>query len=40
MASEMMAVQNSFKGLLRFILPDDTVAADMEVMTLTGVHIF
>ena len=35
----MMAVQHSC-GLLRFILPDDTVTLDMEVMTLSGVHIF
>ena len=40
MASEMMAVQHSCEGLLRFILPDDTVTVDMEVMTLLGVHIF
>ena len=36
----MMAVQHSCEGLLRFILPDDTVTVDMNVMTLTGVHIF
>ena len=36
----MMAVQHSCEGLLRFILPDDTVIVDMEVMTLKGVHIF
>ena len=36
----MMAVQHSCEGLLRFILPDDTVTVDMEVMTLTGVHVF
>ena len=35
-----MAVQHSCEGLLRFILPDDTVTDDMEVMTLMGVHIF
>ena len=28
------------KGLLRFIIPDDTVTIDMEIMTLKGVHIF
>ena len=28
-----MAIQHSCKGLLRFILPDDTVTVDMEVMT-------
>ena len=36
----MMAVQHSCEGLLRFILPDDTVTVDMEVITLSGVHIF
>ena len=40
MASKMMTVQYSCEGLLRFILPDDTVTIDMEVMTLLGVHIF
>ena len=39
MASEMMAFQHICEGLLRFILPADTVTADMEVMTLSGVHI-
>ena len=40
MASEMMAVHNSYKGLLRFILLADTVTIDMEVMTLLGIYIF
>ena len=40
MASDMMAVQHSCEGLLTFILPDNTVTVDMEVMTLTGVHTF
>ena len=40
MASDMMAVQYSCEGLLRFILPNDTVTVDVEVMTLTRVHIF
>ena len=40
MANEMMTVQHSCEGLLRFILPDNTVTVDMEVMTLKGVHIF
>ena len=40
MANEMMAVQHSCEGLLRFILLDDTVTVDMEVLTLKGVHIF
>ena len=40
MANEMMAVQHSCEGLLRFILPDDTVNVYMEAMTLKGIHIF
>ena len=36
----MMAVQHICEGLLRFILPDDTVTVDVEVMTLTRVYIF
>ena len=40
MANEMMAVQHSCEGLLRFILLDNTVTVDMEVMTLKGVFIF
>ena len=40
MASDMMAAQHNCKALLNFILPDDTVTVDMEVMTLTGIHIY
>ena len=40
MASEMMVIQHSCEGLLRFIIPDDTVTVDMEIMTLKGIHIF
>ena len=40
MASNMMAAQNICEGLLKFILPDDMVTVDMEVMTLTGIHIY
>ena len=40
MVSDIMAVQHNCEGLLKFILTDDTVTVDMEVMTLTGVHIF
>ena len=40
MANEMMAVQHSCKGLLRFTLLDGTVTVDMEVMTLKRGHIF
>ena len=39
MASDMMAAQHNWDGLLNFILSDDTVTFDMEVMTLTGIHI-
>ena len=35
-----MAAQHNCEGLLKCILPDDTVTVDMEVMILTGVHIF
>ena len=40
MASEMMIIQHSCEGLLRFVVPDDTVTVDMEIMTLKGMHIF
>ena len=40
MASNMMAAQHTCEGLLKFILPDDIVTVDMELMTLTEVHIF
>ena len=40
MASEMTVSQHICKGLLRFILPEDTVTVDMEVMTLKGIYIF
>ena len=40
MASERTISQNTCEGLLRFILPEDTVTVDMEVMTLKGVYIF
>ena len=36
----MMVVQHNCEGLLKFILPDNTVSVDMEVMTLKGIHIF
>ena len=39
MASNIMAAQHNCEGLLKFILPDDTMTVDMEVMTLMGVHI-
>ena len=40
MASELIAAQHTCEGLLKFILPDDTVTVDLEVMTLTGVHVY
>ena len=40
MASDMIAAQHNCKGLLQFILLDDTVTINLEVMTLTGVHIY
>ena len=40
MASEMMVIQHNCEGLLRFILPDNTVTVGMEVMTLKGEYIF
>ena len=40
MASEMMVIQHGCEGLLRFIVPNDTVTANMEIMTLKGKHIF
>ena len=36
----MTVVQHPCNRLLRFILPEDTVTVDMEVMTLKGIHIF
>ena len=40
MASNMMAAQHNCEGLLKFILPDDSVTVDMEVMPLTGIHVY
>ena len=40
MASDMIAAQLTCEGLLKFILSDDTLTVDLEVMTLTGVHIY
>ena len=39
MESDMIAAQHNCEGLLKFILPDDTVTVDLEVMTLTVIHI-
>ena len=40
MASNMIAAQHNCKGLLNFILLDNTVTVKLEVMTLTGVYIY
>ena len=40
MASELIAAQHTCEGLLKFILPNDTVTVDLEVMSLIGVHIY
>ena len=32
----MIAAQHNSEGLLKFILPDNMVTVDVEVMTLTG----
>ena len=36
----MIAAQHNCEGLLRIILPDDMVTVNLEVMTLTGVHVY
>ena len=40
MASDMMAAEHNCEGLLKFILQDDMVTVDMEVMTLIGIHLY
>ena len=35
-----MTAQLNCEGLLKFISPDDTVTVNMELMTLTGIHIY
>ena len=40
MASKLIAAQHTYEGLLKFVLPDDTVTADLEVMTMTGAHVY
>ena len=40
MASDMTVAHHTFEGFLKFVLPEDTVTVDMEVMTLKGIHIF
>ena len=40
MASEMIITQHTCKGLLSFIILEDTMTVDMEITTLKGIHIF
>ena len=40
MASNLITAQHNCEGLLKIILSDDTVTVDLEVMTLTGVHVY
>ena len=36
----MTVIHHQCKGFLKFVIPEDTVTVDMEVMTLKGIHIF
>ena len=40
MASEMTVIHHQCKGFLKFVIPEDTMTIDMEVMTLKCIHIF
>ena len=40
MASEMTVIHHQCEGFLKFVIPEDTMTIDMEVMTLKGIHIF
>ena len=40
MASDITVVHHTCEEFLRFVLPEDTVTVDIEVMTLKGIHIF
>ena len=40
MANNMTVVHHICEEFLRFVLPEDAVTVDMEVMTLKGIHIF
>ena len=40
MASKMTVIHHQCEGFLKFVVPEDTVTIDMEVMTLKGIHIF
>ena len=39
MASELITIHHDNEGLLTIMLPKDTVNVDLEVMTLTGIHV-
>ena len=39
MASDMTVVHHTCEGFLKFVLTEDSVTVDMEVMTLKGIHI-
>ena len=36
----MAVVHHQCKGFLKFLIPEDTITIDMEVMTLKGIYIF
>ena len=36
----MTVIHHQCKGFLKFVIPEDTMTVDMEVMTLKGIHIF
>ena len=40
MTNELVTVQHSCDGLLKFVLPKDMVIVDLEVMTLAGAHTY
>ena len=35
----MTVIHHQCEGFLKFVIPEDTVTIDMEVMTLKGIHI-
>ena len=40
MATKLVTVQHNCDRLLKFVLPKDTVTVDLELMTLTWVHVY
>ena len=40
MASHLTVIHHPWKGFLKFVLPEDSMTVDMEVMSLKGIHIF